>query len=177
MTPSPPGPDSALRALFHHELHDGDIDAETIGRIHRGDIDDWITAVARAGWFTRTDIAAIEQGWRADPRTLLDTLLTGADDVTAAQCRNIWAAYDTHVSVGTTTAYPAAESVRVVPAPDPAGKHPRHRHRGNHEDHARPPRHPGADDTHHPGGPRPVTGPPAESPASTALSPDSPTRG
>ncbi|PQP18979.1 hypothetical protein [Rhodococcus opacus] len=77
MTALPPGSSSSLRALFSYELHDGAIDSAAIGRIHRGDIDDWISAVARAGWFTSTDIRTLEQRWRADPRALLDTLLAG----------------------------------------------------------------------------------------------------
>ncbi|MFC9769744.1 hypothetical protein [Rhodococcus jostii] len=94
MTTLPPGSSSSLCALFSYELHDGAIDSAAIGRIHRGDIDDWISAVARAGWFTSTDIRTLEQRWRADPRALLDTLLAGADEVTAKRCRGIWADYD-----------------------------------------------------------------------------------
>jgi hypothetical protein len=90
---SPECPRSHPCAMFSYELLDGGLGDESIGRIHRGEFDDWISALARAGLFTNEGIRSIEQQWREDPRTLFDALLAEADEVTVKRCQDIWAAH------------------------------------------------------------------------------------
>jgi hypothetical protein len=91
---SPECPRSHLCAMFSYELLDGGLDDESIGRIHRGDFDEWISALARAGLFTNEGIRSIEQQWREEPRSLLDALLAAADEVTVKRCQDSWAEHD-----------------------------------------------------------------------------------
>jgi hypothetical protein len=90
---SPACPRSDLCVMFSYELFDGGLDYESIGRIHRGEFDEWISALARAGLFTNEGIRSIEQQWRDDPRTLLDALLSKADEVTVKRYQDIWVAH------------------------------------------------------------------------------------
>lgn len=74
--------DSAVFAAFYYEFIDGDVDVGLIERIHRGEVDDWISHVAGSGLFSNSDVCAIAQGWLHNPKSLLDALFVDVDEIT-----------------------------------------------------------------------------------------------
>ncbi|WP_068280677.1 hypothetical protein [Aldersonia kunmingensis] len=81
-------------AMFGGECHDGGLDYETIEALHRGEIDDWLRALRESGRVGDDDLREIAREWRMNPRTLLDILLTEADEMTLRRCRTSWAVLD-----------------------------------------------------------------------------------
>ncbi|OYD61377.1 hypothetical protein [Rhodococcus sp. OK302] len=94
MHASKAGLDSAVSAVFSYEFVDGDVDVGLIERIHRGAVDDWISHVEGSGLFSYSEVCAIAQGWRSEPKSLLDALLVDVDEVTVKRCEVVWAALD-----------------------------------------------------------------------------------
>ncbi|WP_241665896.1 hypothetical protein [Prescottella subtropica] len=80
-----------IAATFAYEFMDGVVDMEAIERLHRGDVREWVTAVAASGLFTAAQIDRIDAGWQCNPRSLLDALLSEADEVTVKRCETAWA--------------------------------------------------------------------------------------
>ncbi|WP_345341246.1 hypothetical protein, partial [Rhodococcus olei] len=68
---------------------------DAVDRIHRGEIDDWVRALAWSGLFTNLVVASAAHAWRRDPRSLLDALLGAADEVTVRRVDAAWNALDT----------------------------------------------------------------------------------
>ncbi|WP_072688299.1 hypothetical protein [Rhodococcus marinonascens] len=87
-------PSSYISAMFSYEFFDNGVDYASIERIHRGEFDEWISALAGSGLFTNNEVRSMHQAWHLDPGTLLDALLADADEVTARRCQVIWAALD-----------------------------------------------------------------------------------
>ncbi|QSE89600.1 hypothetical protein JWS13_13665 [Rhodococcus pseudokoreensis] len=83
-----------VAAMFSLDFVDGGFLREAVERIHRGAIDEWVTAVTGSGLFSNRAVANVVRAWRADPRLLLDSLLTAADPVTVEQYRAAWSELD-----------------------------------------------------------------------------------
>ncbi|RVW06697.1 hypothetical protein EF834_00355 [Rhodococcus spongiicola] len=79
--------------MFADEFMDG-VDHDSIERLHRGDVQDWVDSVARSGLFMSGQVARAEATWRHDPKSLLDALLSEADEMTAKRCELIWSELD-----------------------------------------------------------------------------------
>lgn len=94
MNSRPRVPGGFVSAIFSYELLDDGLDYETIERIHRGEFEDWISALTGSGLFTNEEIRSIEQQWRENPRLFLDALLAEADEVTTRRCTATWAALE-----------------------------------------------------------------------------------
>lgn len=85
---------SYVSAMFSYEFQDGGIDYDTIESIHRGDVDEWVTALAQSGLFERSTVLDAEYTWKYRPRLLLDMLLCDADEMTRRRCDMAWASLD-----------------------------------------------------------------------------------
>lgn len=83
-----------VAAMFAYEFMDGGVDLDALERIHRGDVREWVTAVAGSGLFTNAQVERIDAGWQRDPRSLLDALLSEADEMTVKRCEATWSALD-----------------------------------------------------------------------------------
>ncbi|WP_305094549.1 hypothetical protein [Prescottella sp. R16] len=80
-----------IAATFAYEFMDGAVDMTAIERLHRGDVREWVAAVAASGLFTAAQIDRIDTGWRCNPKALLDALLAESDEVTVKRCETAWA--------------------------------------------------------------------------------------
>ncbi|MDH6680610.1 hypothetical protein M2284_004839 [Rhodococcus sp. LBL1] len=83
-----------VAAMFAYEFMDGGVDYDSLDRLHRGEVSDWVSAVAGSGLFTNTQVDRIDAQWRLDPKSLLETLLSEADEMTVRRCEMTWAALD-----------------------------------------------------------------------------------
>ena len=81
-------------AMFSYEFLDGGVRYETIERIHQGEVEEWVAALAATGLLDARDLGRIGTVWRRNPRQLLDALLTAADEITRHRCTTAWAALD-----------------------------------------------------------------------------------
>ena len=86
--------DDMAAALFSYEFLDGGVDYDAVERIHRGCIDEWVEALDRSGLFGPAAVDELSRMWRRQPRTLLDTLLSAADQMTVRRCSITWSALD-----------------------------------------------------------------------------------
>ncbi|MGW0175660.1 hypothetical protein ACWDUM_17710 [Rhodococcus sp. NPDC003322] len=66
--------------------------ADTVERIHQGEIGDWIHALARLGLFPNYVVAHAAHAWRHNPRCLLDALLGDTDEATVKRYDAAWEA-------------------------------------------------------------------------------------
>lgn len=91
-----PGSDSwnYVAAMFSYEFLGGGIEYDTIERIHRGEIDEWVQALSQSGLFDRAAIAQIADSWHQAPRQLFDMLVLDADEMTARRCSLAWSSLD-----------------------------------------------------------------------------------
>ncbi|QCQ93777.1 hypothetical protein E7742_04255 [Rhodococcus sp. SGAir0479] len=80
--------------MFAYDFMEGGVDVDALERIHRGDVRDWVTAVASSGLFTNAQVERIDAGWRHDPRSLLGALLSEADEMTVRRYETTWASLD-----------------------------------------------------------------------------------
>lgn len=83
-----------VAAMFSYEFHGSGVDYDTIETVHRGDVGEWVTALAQSGLFDQATITDAETTWRLRPRLLLDMLLLDADEVTRRRCTMAWASLD-----------------------------------------------------------------------------------
>lgn len=83
-----------IAAAFAYEFMDGGVDYDSLTRLHRGDVRDWVAAVAASGLFTNAQVQRVEADWRREPRSLLDALLSEADEMAVRRCEQAWAALD-----------------------------------------------------------------------------------
>ncbi|KAA8879837.1 hypothetical protein F3087_43225 [Nocardia colli] len=83
-----------VAAMFSSEFVEGGIDPAVLRRVHAGDHAEWLTALDRSGIFGKETLADLTARWHDNPRDLLDTLLTEADDVTKRRCLTAWAGLD-----------------------------------------------------------------------------------
>lgn len=83
-----------VAAMFSGECHDGGLDYETIEALHRGEVDDWLRALRASGLVADDELREIAREWRMNLRTLLDILLTEADEMTRRRCHTSWAVLD-----------------------------------------------------------------------------------
>ncbi|MDV7246005.1 MULTISPECIES: hypothetical protein [Rhodococcus] len=81
-------------SMFSLDLGDGDVDYDAVERIHDGEFGEWTLAAARSGLFPPHAVEALQQSWQKTPRSLLDALLTDADEMTRKRCNIIWAGLD-----------------------------------------------------------------------------------
>jgi hypothetical protein len=81
-------------AMLGGRCRDGGPDYATIEALHRGEVDDWLRALGSSGLLSEGALAELGAAWHANPRTLLDILLTEVDEMTARRCRTSWAALD-----------------------------------------------------------------------------------
>lgn len=91
-----PGSDSwnYVAAMFSYEFQGAGVDYDTIERVHRGEVDEWVEAVSQSGLFDREAVAEVAASWRAAPRRLFDMLVLGADEMTARRCSLAWSSLD-----------------------------------------------------------------------------------
>ncbi len=91
-----PGSDSwnYVAAMFSYEFLGGGVEYDTIERIHRGEIDEWVQALAHSGLFEKATVSNIADSWRAAPRQLFDMLVLDADEMTARRCSLAWSSLD-----------------------------------------------------------------------------------
>ncbi|MCQ4118608.1 hypothetical protein [Rhodococcus tibetensis] len=90
-----------VTATFSRDFGAEGFDYDTVERIHSGEFDEWMSALAQSGLFTNRTIAHARQRWQDDPRSLLDTLLTNADEMTVKRYEIVWQALDRTVQFGT----------------------------------------------------------------------------
>ncbi|WP_051407446.1 hypothetical protein [Nocardia sp. CNY236] len=83
-----------VAAMFASEFVDGEIDPETLRRVHAGEHDEWLTALDRSGMVGKEVLADLAEVWRGDPRELLEALLAEADEVARRRCLTAWARLD-----------------------------------------------------------------------------------
>ncbi|ANS26581.1 hypothetical protein ACVH9Z_11565 [Rhodococcus opacus] len=89
-----------VAAMFSLDFVDGGFRREAVERIHRGAIDEWVSALTGSGLFSNRAVADVVRAWRDDPRVLLDSLLAEADPVTLERYRSAWYELDALVSYG-----------------------------------------------------------------------------
>ncbi|MDV7354050.1 hypothetical protein R4282_13645 [Rhodococcus oxybenzonivorans] len=89
-----------VAALLSLDFVDGAFRGDAVERIHRGEVDEWDFALARTGLFGNRAVAEAVQSWRDDPRSLLDALLTDADEVLRKRYDVAWQALDRVATVG-----------------------------------------------------------------------------
>ncbi|MFD6159617.1 hypothetical protein ACFWF7_25795 [Nocardia sp. NPDC060256] len=87
-----------VAAMCSSEFVDGGIDQAALRRIHAGDHTEWLTVLDRSGIFGKETLADLTTQWHRNPRELLETLLTEADDVTRRRCLTAWSALDRGVT-------------------------------------------------------------------------------
>ena len=80
--------------MLSAEFLDGGVAYSTLESLHRGEIDDWLAVLDRCDLLGPDEVCAMADAWRLNPRILLDTLLTNADEMTQRRCRTTWAALD-----------------------------------------------------------------------------------
>lgn len=83
-----------IAAMFSYEFQSGGVDYDTIERIHRGGVREWVVSLAQSGLLERTTIDEVEVVWSQQPRLLLDMLLIDADEMTRRRCDMAWASLD-----------------------------------------------------------------------------------
>lgn len=83
-----------LAAMFSYEFQGGGVDYDTIETIHRGEVDEWVVALAQSGLFENSVCLDAEETWKRRPRLLLDMLLLDADEMTRRRCDMAWASLD-----------------------------------------------------------------------------------
>ncbi|WP_338886083.1 hypothetical protein [Rhodococcus sovatensis] len=83
-----------VAAMFSYEFQDGGVEYDTIESIHRGDVGEWVTALAQSGLFEKATVLEAEDTWKQQPRLLLDMLLLDADEVTRRRCIMAWSSLD-----------------------------------------------------------------------------------
>ncbi|MBQ7804663.1 MAG: hypothetical protein IJ372_08520, partial [Rhodococcus sp.] len=62
---------SYFAAIFSYDFLDEGLGYETIARIHRGEICEWIRDLEASGLFSAAEVHAAELAWRENPRLLL----------------------------------------------------------------------------------------------------------
>ncbi|HEY5855051.1 MAG TPA: hypothetical protein VIW24_13605 [Aldersonia sp.] len=80
--------------LLSAEFLDGGVAYSTLEALHRGEIDDWLGVLDRCDLLNPDEVREMADAWHRNPRTLLETLLTNADEMTQRRCRTTWAALD-----------------------------------------------------------------------------------
>ncbi|MGA9872272.1 MAG: hypothetical protein WBQ44_14175 [Rhodococcus sp. (in: high G+C Gram-positive bacteria)] len=83
-----------VAAMFSYEFQDGGVDYDTIEAIHRGEVAEWVSALAHSGIVENATVAEVESTWRQRPRLLLDMLLLDADEMTRRRCDMAWSSLD-----------------------------------------------------------------------------------
>ncbi|WP_054815612.1 hypothetical protein [Nocardia arizonensis] len=83
-----------VSAAFAEEFADGIVDESALRRLHDGDAGEWLTALDRSGLFGKDALTTIAEQWGTNPRLLFESMLAGADPVTARRWRQAWAALD-----------------------------------------------------------------------------------
>lgn len=81
---------SYFAAIFSYDFLDEGLGYETIARIHRGEICEWIRDLEASGLFSAAEVHAAELAWRENPRLLLDALLEDADEVSVKRWEIAW---------------------------------------------------------------------------------------
>ncbi|MEV6273664.1 hypothetical protein [Nocardia sp. NPDC051832] len=81
-----------VAALFADEF--AEVEVSVLRRIHAGDFEEWLTALDRSGLFGKDALATIAEQWRADPRLLLDALLSTSGEVARRRWLTAWSALD-----------------------------------------------------------------------------------
>lgn len=80
--------------MLSAEFLGGGVAYSTLEALHRGEIDDWLALLDRCDLLGPDEARTMADTWRRNPRILLDTLLTNADEMTQRRCRTTWAALD-----------------------------------------------------------------------------------
>jgi hypothetical protein len=89
-----------VAAMFSLDFVDGGFRREAVERIHRGAIDEWVSALTGSGLFSNRAVTDVVRVWRDDPRVLLDSLLAEADPVTFERYRSAWYELDAATAYG-----------------------------------------------------------------------------
>ena len=89
-----------VAAMFSLDFVDGGFRREAVERIHRGAIDEWVSALTGSGLFSNRAVTDVVRAWRDDPRVLLDSLLAEADPVTLERYRCAWCELDAASAYG-----------------------------------------------------------------------------
>lgn len=83
-----------LAAMFSYEFQGSGVDYDTIETIHRGEVHEWVDALAQSGLFDNATVVDAEATWKRQPRLLLDMLLLDADEMTRKRCHMAWSSLD-----------------------------------------------------------------------------------
>ena len=83
-----------VAALFSYEFASTRVLYDTIEALHRGDVGVWVSGLASSGLFSSAEVHEFGAHWAAQPKDLLDLLLTDADEMTVRRCRTTWSALD-----------------------------------------------------------------------------------
>lgn len=98
--------EAMIAAMFSYEFLDSalgygkGIDYDSLERIHRGDVGEWVDALEWSGLFDLPTLDALRDSWHRHPKGLLDLLLVEADEVTVRRCSTTWAALDRVAPLG-----------------------------------------------------------------------------
>lgn len=87
-------PGDYISAVFGLDFVAGPDGFESVARIHRGEVDEWVESVARSGLFSNHVVADAARAWEADPRLLLIALLADADELTRKRFDIVWDSLD-----------------------------------------------------------------------------------
>ncbi|MFD1812543.1 hypothetical protein [Rhodococcus gannanensis] len=93
-----------VTAMFSRDFIEDGLARVAVERIHRGDIGEWVRALAWSGLFSNLAVANTAQAWRRNPRSLLDALLGDADEVTVRRYDAAWRAVAASTVLGSSTA-------------------------------------------------------------------------
>ncbi|EME15325.1 hypothetical protein [Rhodococcus triatomae] len=93
-----------VTAMFSRGFVEDGVTRVAVERIHRGEIGEWIRALAWSGLFSNLAVANAARAWRHDPRALLDALLGDADEVTARRYDALWRSVDASTALASATA-------------------------------------------------------------------------
>ncbi|MFD4368450.1 hypothetical protein [Rhodococcus sp. NPDC058521] len=83
-------PGDYISAVFGLDFLAAPYSFESVARIHNGEVDDWVNAIARSGLFSNRVVADAAFAWEANPRLILMALLADADEMTHKRFEMVW---------------------------------------------------------------------------------------
>ncbi|NLE79433.1 MAG: hypothetical protein GX610_07570 [Rhodococcus sp.] len=87
-------PEDYISAVFGLDFVAGPLGFESVARIHRGEVDEWVDSVAQSGLFSNRVVVDAERAWEANPRLLFVALLADADELTSKRFGMVWDSLD-----------------------------------------------------------------------------------
>jgi hypothetical protein len=93
-----------VTAMFSRDFVESGAARVSVERIQRGEIGEWVRALAWSGLFSNLAVSNAAQAWRRNPRSLLDALLGDADEVTVRRYDAAWRAVNSSTVLESPTA-------------------------------------------------------------------------